>query len=178
MHSILYVHCLKNNQNPCIKTEPAVAGVDAPVYVWFLGQIYSTVQYVNKCRTYAVKYCPYKHIISSQETIFHSALSGTALSLSQYYFIYYARIKQGAQISWRIRNIGLWFFPQVLAPIMMGSVTRFSTPFLEEKKTLPGTYLNRLKQLELAKSRETVPLRNALTEKVRVHQIFLENSAN
>ena len=35
----LIMHIVKNNQNLCIKTEPATTRTDTTSYVWFLGQI-------------------------------------------------------------------------------------------------------------------------------------------
>ena len=34
------MHCLQNNPNLCIKTEPVTAGLDAAAYVWIYIQLY------------------------------------------------------------------------------------------------------------------------------------------
>ena len=53
------VHCLKKNLNLRIKIKPIPAGADVTLCVWFLGQIYCTVlyvQYINKSQSY-VRVC-------------------------------------------------------------------------------------------------------------------------
>ena len=48
---ILKLHCPKKNLNFRLQTEPAIVGAELTVYVWCLGQIYSTMN-VNKNRMY------------------------------------------------------------------------------------------------------------------------------
>ena len=58
----IYIY-LKKNLNLRIKIKPIPAGADATLCVWFLGQIYCTVlyvQYINKSQSYVrvcIQYC-------------------------------------------------------------------------------------------------------------------------